>query len=298
MIPKFHETMLPILKVLKDDKSRPLIEVSNILENEFFKLTDDEKSERVSNGESRFFDRVSWGRTYLKKAGLIEQPRRGEVKITDEGKRVVDSNIEIIDVDFLSQYPTFLEFKAGNKNKTKEEVIESISQKMSPQDMIDVGFQNIQDALKDELIEKLRGTNPYFFEKVVLILFQKMGYGDFKETPKSRDGGIDGIINQDKLGLEKIHIQAKRYAKDNKVREPDIRNFIGAMSGDANKGIFVTTSFFDEGAINKAKGDHNHKIILIDGNMLTDLMIKYNIGIQEKSNYEVKEVDADFFDEF
>ena len=164
----------------------------------------------------------------------------------------------------------------------------------SPQDLIDRGFSEIEAQVKHELLEKLKGIDPYYFEKVILILLKKMGYGDFIETSKSGDGGIDGIINEDKLGLDKIYIQAKRY-EDNKVREKDIRNFIGAMSGDTTKGVFVTTSDFDKGAIQKAHDAH-HTIILIDGNKLVDLMHQYNVGVQIKATYEVKMLDDDFFE--
>jgi restriction system protein len=295
-MPKFDETMLPILKVLGDGAVHSLVGVSDTLQDKYFKLTDEEKKEMVFNGYSRFFDRVSWGRTYLKKAGLLEQPARGMVRITKEGERVLKSGITAIDVGFLSKYPSFLLFKMGNKEKSKDEVVESASATLSPRDMVEAGFQSMQEGIKDELIDKLRVIDPYFFERVVLVLFEKMGYGDFQETPKSGDGGIDGVINQDKLGLEKIYVQAKRYAEDNKVREPAVRNFIGAMSGDVHKGIFVTTSTFDEGAIRKAKDDRNHKIILIDGNTLADLMIKYDVGVQTQSEYKIKEMDVDFFE--
>ena len=149
--------------------------------------------------------------------------------------------------------------------------------------------------MKDELLEKLKEIDPFYFEKVILILLKKMGYGDFVETAKTGDGGIDGIINEDKLGLDKIYIQAKRYG-ENKVREKDIRNFIGAMSGDTQKGVFVTTSSFDDGATKKAHDAH-HTIILIDGLKLVDLMHQYNVGIQVKAVYEVKELDNDFFED-
>jgi len=188
-------------------------------------------------------------------------------------------------------------FQSSGKDKTKEDIGKSLIEKFSPQDMIDRGFADIQGTLKSDLLEKLQGTNPYYFEQVVLDLFQKMGYGDYLGTPKSGDGGVDGIISQDKLGLEKIYVQAKRYAGANKVREPEIRNFIGAMSDGVSKGIFVTTSSFDESAKEKAKNAHNHKIILIDGEQLTDLMIKYSVGVQVKTSYEVKEIDNDFFEE-
>ncbi|MDP3899636.1 MAG: restriction endonuclease [bacterium] len=296
-IPKFDETMLPILKVLQDEKVRTMQGLSDEVQEKYFNLTEDEKKETVSNGYSRFFDRVGWGRTYLKKAGLVEQPERGKVKITKEGLNVLAQNLDSITVEFLAKYPSFIAFQAGGRDKTKEEIGKSVATKFSPQDMIDIGFQDIQDTLKSDLLEKLHNSNPYFFEKVVLILFQAMGYGDFQETPKSGDGGVDGIISQDKLGLEKIYIQAKRYADHSIVREPAIRNFIGAMSGDVSKGIFVATSKFDQSAVDKAKNDHNHKIILINGEELADLMVKYNVGVQVKTRYEVKELDNDFFEE-
>lgn len=180
--------------------------------------------------------------------------------------------------------------KRGRKKNLEPQLAEA-----SPQDLIDEGFSRVEAAVKSELLAKLKGIDPYFFEKVVLRLLKKMGYGEFVETTKSGDGGIDGIINEDKLGLDKIYIQAKRFT-NGKVRELDIRNFIGAMSGDTNKGVFVTTSEFDRPAIEKARTAH-HKIILIDGAKLVSLMHEYNVGIQVKSVYEVKQIDEDFFSE-
>lgn len=294
-IPKFDETMYPILKILEDKKPRHLRRITELLESQF-SLTADEKEEKVSSGENRFYDRVSWGRTYLKKAGLVAQESKGsDVRITDEGVRVLATGISKIDINFLKQYPSFIFFSEGSK-KTPEEVNNVLSEKFSPQDMIDQGFRRFSDTLKSDLLEKLQSANPYFFERVALVLFQRMGYGDFQETPKSGDGGIDGIISQDKLGLEKIYIQAKRFANTNKVREPEIRNFIGAMSSDVNKGIFVTTSSFDDAAIQKAK-NASHKIVLIDGEELTELMIRYNVGVQYATTYELKQLDVDFFGE-
>jgi len=160
--------------------------------------------------------------------------------------------------------------------------------------MIDSGVSAIEAQTKSDLLERLRELDPFYFEKVILILLKKMGYGEFIETSKSGDGGVDGIIDEDKLGLEKIYIQAKRYT-DKKVRETDIRNFIGAMSGDTRKGVFVTTSSFDAAASKKAREAH-HTIILIDGDRLVDLMYQYNVGVQVRSLYEIKDVDADFFE--
>lgn len=288
--------MFPILDVLKDGKPRSIKDISDILLEKYFTLTEEEKREVVSSGISRFSDRVGWGRTYLKKAGLVFQSKKGaDVQITEEGIKVVSSGTTKIDQDFLSKYNSFVEFKKpSNQNKTEE--LSETDSSLSPQDMIDQGFEKIRQTLKSDLLEKLYKINPYYFERVVLVLFKKMGYGDFQTTPKSGDGGIDGIISQDLLGLDKIYIQAKRYGEGHKVRELEIRNFIGAMDGDVSKGIFVTTSGFDNSAIEKAKNSIS-KIILIDGDRLADLMIEHNIGIQNKTNYEVKEIDDDFFEE-
>lgn len=295
-MPKFDETLFPILDVLKDGKPRSLKDISDILLEKYFALTEEEKREVVSSGKSRFFDRVGWGRTYLKKAGLVFQSKKGaDVQITEEGQKVVNSGITKIDQEFLSKYNSFAEFKKPNNQNKIEESPETDSS-LSPQDMIDRGFEKIKQTLKSDLLEKLYKINPYYFERVVLVLFKKMGYGDFQTTPKSGDGGIDGIISQDLLGLDKIYIQAKRYGEGHKVRELEIRNFIGAMDGDVSKGIFVTTSGFDNSAVEKAKNSIS-KIILIDGDKLADLMIEHNIGIQNKTNYEVKEIDDDFFEE-
>ena len=152
----------------------------------------------------------------------------------------------------------------------------------------------IENEVKTDLLEKFKKLDPYYFEKVILILLKKMGYGDFVETKKSGDAGIDGIINQDQLGLEKIFIQAKRYT-DNKVREKDIRNFIGAMSGDTTKGVFVTTSEFDDSAVKKAREAH-HTIVLIDGKKLSSLMYEFGVGVQIRNVYEIREIDEDFFE--
>jgi len=192
----------------------------------------------------------------------------------------------------IQQDPDFIEYKKNLKLSSINPIDDP--ENASPQDLIDQGFAAIESEVKSELLEKLKILNPYYFEEVVLVLLEKMGYGEFTKTSKSGDGGVDGIINQDKLGLDKIYIQAKRYT-DSKVREPDIRNFIGAMSGDTPKGVFVTTSSFDNSAIQKAKESH-HKIILIDGESLVDLMYQYNVGVQVSGSYEMKKVDNDFFE--
>ncbi len=293
-LPKFYETFLPILKVLADDR---IVNTSDLptllLDAKYFNLTPDELAQTKATGGSLFHDRVAWGKTYLKVGKYVDQPSRGLVKISDKGKRFLESGVTELSLDDLKQDPDYI---AHEPRKRKSNQSDPLTSKYTPQDLIETGVQELLEKLEAELQEKLYSVDPYYFQKIVLLLFQKMGYGDFESTPKSGDGGIDGIINQDQLGIEKIYIQAKRYKDGNKVREPEIRNFIGAMSGDVRKGIFVTTSMFDPAAVAKATSDRNHTLILIDGNKLVDLMIKFNVGVQIKSNFEVKELDEDFFE--
>jgi restriction system protein len=288
-LPKFHETFNPILEVLSDGKiihHRELLK--RVLEKYYSHLSKELLDQRTKSGELLILNRIAWGKSYLKKGGYILYPERGMVQITEKGK-IQKDQLHLHEIEGESN---FMNFYANEKTKPISNNAEI--KNSSPQDLIDSGFSEIETQIKGELLEKLKDIDPYYFEKVILILLKKMGYGDFIETSKSGDGGIDGIINEDKLGLEKIYIQAKRYG-ENKVREKEIRNFIGAMSGDTNKGVFVTTSAFDQGAIKKAHDAH-HTIILLDGNKLVDLMHQYNVGVQIKATYEVKELDEDFFE--
>lgn len=289
-IPKFHETFIPILKVLENGEILQAREMYQKVINQFyFDLTEEQLEKTTKSGDRLIINRIAWGKSYLKKGGYIEFPKRGYVKITDKGKKSSSSDLTLNQVENADN---FLEFY--NEEKPKSSGTPTKIQNASPEDLIDEGFNLIDVQVKDELLEKLKTIDPFYFEKVILILLERMGYGDFIETSKTGDGGIDGIINEDKLGLDKIYIQAKRYG-ENKVREKDIRNFIGAMSGDTQKGVFVTTTSFDPAAIKKAYDAH-HKIILIDGQKLVDLLYQYNVGIQIKTTYEVKELDNDFFE--
>jgi restriction system protein len=292
-IPKFHETFIPILEILSNGETIHTRELQRlVIEKYFSNLSEEQLAEKTKTGEILINNRIAWGKSYLKKGGYIFYPERGNVKITEKGlKQKGDLSLKSVVEDSGT-----LNFYAEENTKTKKEnkdIKEIVSS--SPQDLIDKGFSQIESEVKNDLLERLKTIDPYYFEKVILILLKKMGYGEFIETSKSGDGGIDGIINEDKLGLDKIYIQAKRF-NENKVREKDIRNFIGAMSGDTNKGVFVTTSIFDIGAIEKAKNAH-HKIILLDGNKLVDLMHEFNVGIQIKTTYEIKQLDEDFFEE-
>ncbi|KAB1157082.1 restriction endonuclease [Flavobacterium luteum] len=292
-IPKFHETFNPILEILSNGEAIHIRELQKlVIERYFSQLSEEQLTEKTKSGENLVNNRIAWGKSYLKKGGYIFYPERGNVKITEKGLKQ-KSELSLKNVVEDSGIVNFYSEENAKPNSEKSELKEIINS--SPQDLMDTGFSQIEKEVKNDLLEKLKTIDPYYFEKVILILLKKMGYGEFIETSKSGDGGIDGIINEDKLGLDKIYIQAKRFS-ENKVREKDIRNFIGAMSGDTNKGVFVTTSLFDIGAIEKAKNAH-HKIILLDGNKLVDLMHEFNVGIQIKATYEVKQLDEDFFEE-
>lgn len=286
-LPKFNETFMPILQTLSNGEvihHRKLIKL--VQEQYYSDLPEELLQQKTKSGEVLIENRIAWGKTYLKKGGLVHYPKRGMVQITEAGMKACTNGVTLRDMEM-----NLAEFYAEEKSKKTETHVTS---EQSPQDMIDAGISEIEAQTKSELLDRLREIDPFYFEKIILILLKKMGYGEFTETSKSGDAGIDGIINEDKLGLEKIYIQAKRYT-DNKVRETDIRNFIGAMSGDTTKGVFVTTSKFDEKATKKAREAH-HTIILVDGERLVDLMFQFNVGVQVRNQYEVKQIDMDFFD--
>ncbi|HQO10335.1 MAG TPA: restriction endonuclease [Clostridiales bacterium] len=288
-IPKFHETFNPILEILSDGSTvshRDLL--LKVVEKYYSNLPPELLEQKTKSGDILIHNRIAWGKSYLKKGGYIEYPERGMVKISEKGLVATKKALTLSAIENDKDFMTF--YKEENQSQETNHDLKN----SSPQDLIDSGFIAIEAQVKSELLDRLKKIDPYYFQKVILKLLNKMGYGDFIETSKSGDGGIDGIINEDKLGLDKIYIQAKRYS-DNKVRESDIRNFIGAMSGDTSKGVFVTTSTFDIKAVQKAHDAH-HTIILIDGIKLVDLMHEYGVGVQVSNVYEVKEIDEDFFE--
>jgi restriction system protein len=293
-IPKFHETFIPILSVLSSGELLHYKDLRIKVRDQFYSdLPEELLTQRTKTGDLLILNRIGWGKAYLKAAKIVEQPERAMVKITDKGKTILQTGA--FTLQDLKKDPEYIQSQL-DKEKDKKGKSEAIDlEEASPQDLIDEGFGQIEKDVKSQILELLKTLDPFYFEKVILMLLKKMGYGDFVETSKTGDGGIDGIINEDKLGLEKIYIQAKRYT-ENKVREREIRNFIGAMSGDTSKGVFATTSEFDEGAKAKAHDAH-HKIILLDGNTLADLMYEYGVGLQVTDVYEMKEIDENFFDE-
>jgi restriction system protein len=293
-IPKFHETFIPILKVLSTGEELHYEELKRRVRDQFYSnLPQDLLNQRTRTGHLLIMNRIGWGKAYLKQAKFVEQPRRAYVRITEKGRAVLAQRQ--LSLAHLRKDPDYVAAEDAKEQAKLADTAVIADRDSSPQDLIEQGFGAIEKEIKAELLERLKTIDPFYFEKVILLLLKKMGYGDFTETKKTGDGGIDGVINQDQLGLSKIYIQAKRYA-ENKVREKDIRNFIGAMSGDTSNGVFVTTSGFDDAAVVKAKEAH-HKIILIDGYKLVDLMYQFGVGVQTTNTYEMKEVDEDFFEE-
>lgn len=291
-LPKYHETFIPILKILSDGKPMHYNDLRKAVRDTFFSHLPKELLNQVTkDGDPVILNRAGWGKAYLKQAEMVSQPSRAMVQITEKGRRMLERGV--LTLQDVKNDPDFVAHRERVAARKESSIAEQTLDEQTPQDMIDAGVQSIEDEVKAELLEKLKASDPYYFERVVNDLFEKMGYGGAETTVKSGDGGIDGIINQDELGLEKIYIQAKRYDGHN-VREPEIRNFIGAMSSDTSKGIFVTTSAFDAKAIEKARIAH-HKIILIDGDALVDLMYRFGVGVQVANTYTLKELDEDYF---
>lgn len=292
-IPKFNETFIPVLDVLSDGELIHYDELRRkVRDKHYSHLPEQLLKQETKSGDLLILNRIGWAKAYLKEGNFLCQPERGKVQITPKGLAALQKGT--LTLQQLKQDPDYIHAQEQKpKRGTDANQKSTGTEGATPQDLIDEGFDAIEKEVKSELLAKLKTVDPYYFEKVVLKLLSKMGYGKFEETKKSNDGGIDGIISQDQLGLDKIYIQAKRYS-ENKVRELDIRNFIGAMSGDTTKGVFVTTSAFDEAAMRKAKEAH-HKIVLVDGDFLADLMYEHGVGVQTKDVYHLKEMDADFF---
>ena len=294
-IPDFESIMLPLLECVKDGKEWSVSDAEILLIAKF-KMTEEEANQLKpsSTTETVFQNRLRWARLYLKKANLLEDPRRGYTRITKDGLNVLARRLSKIDNNFLKEFPSFLEFYSKKKGEERES-ISIIKESQSPEDMIIEGINEIRRGLESEIIEKIINCPPDFFEKTVVQLLEKMGYGDGTPTGKSGDGGIDGMIKQDKLGLDEIYVQAKRW--QNTVPGNEVRDFAGSLSGKkSKKGIFITTSNFSNAAIDFVK-TVDSKIILIDGEKLAKLMFDYNIGFQQGDIYQLKKIDEDFFAE-
>lgn len=298
-MPGFQDIMLPLMQLVSDGKEHSIREAIDKLADEPFKLSEEEKRELLPSGKQAIFDnRVGWCRTYLKKAGLLESKRRAHFNITDKGFEVLSQNPTRIDVKFLKQYPEFVEFHTAKPDDTESPKKGEEEQK-TPEEILEENYQEIRKTVAQDLIKTVKGSSPTFFENLVLDLLLAMGYGGSRKdageaTRRSVDGGIDGIIKEDKLGLDVIYIQAKKWDKNN-IRRPEIQQFIGVLQENrARKGVFLTTSDFSKGARESVQ-KVDSKIILINGELLAELMIDYNIGVSKTNTYEIKKIDFDYF---
>lgn len=305
-IPDYQSVMLPLLRFAgeKNDETSTG-EAVEVLAKEFG-LTDEDLKEMLPSGiQSTFVNRVGWASTYMKKAGLLEATRRGYYRITPRGQELLKKQPKAINVKLLKQYPEFLEFqqlkgtRSGDRESSSRTTLDVTT--ATPSEALEAAYENLRDELADELLARLKKSSPSFFERVIVELLVKMGYGGSradagKAIGKTGDGGIDGIIKEDKLGLDIVYIQAKRW-ENNPVGRPDVMQFAGALQAQkANKGIFITTSRFTDDARTYVS-QIGSKIVLIDGEQLTSLMIEHDVGVSTVSMYPVKKIDTDYFDE-
>jgi restriction system protein len=302
VIPDYQAVMLPLLKYAGDGKEHRIRDAVEYLAEEF-RLSEEDRKELLPSGQQAIFkNRAGWASTYLKKAGLLDSGKKGYFSITRRGSDVIKESPTSIDVNFLKRYKEFNEFY--NKDKQiligKPDIPEIERKKdLDPEESLEIAYQKLHNELVSEILSIIKKCSPTFFESIVIDVLTKMGYGGSradagKAVGKSHDGGIDGIIKEDRLGLDVIYIQAKRW--EGTVTRPEIQKFAGALIGKkAKKGVFITTSVFSKEAIEYA--DLTGNIVLVDGEMLVRLMIEYGVGVSKVKSYDVKKMDTDYFEE-
>ena len=297
-LPNFQSFFGPFLNAIKDGDTHAFIEIKRLV-IEQLNLSETDLKEKLPSGKQTVFEnRIGWARTYLKKAGLIESPERAKFVLTDEGKKALP-DAAIIDNSYLSKYPSFRAFQNIDENVGVDNIEEPDNEK-SPEELLEDAYEKLNASLADELMTEIMKLEPTAFERLVVNLLLKMGYGNDIEdkdaglvTKPSNDGGIDGIIKEDFLGFSLIYIQAKRWEPKTSIQRPEIQKFAGALhERNARKGLFISTASFSEGAKQTAQ---KFGIVLVDGKQLTKLMIKFNLGVSTEHSYEVKRIDSDFF---
>jgi restriction system protein len=305
-IPDYETLMLPILKIAGNGQEHRVSDVVDQLAREF-NLTEEERQQLLPSGkQTTFANRVHWAKTYLSQAGLLEATRRAYFRITDRGRKVLAESPARIDNENLSQFAEFVRFRERSRvpgkpvsSDTREVPVTPV-QTQTPDELLRTTVKQIETVLGNELLDRILVAPPAFFERLIVTLLLAMGYGASQENSgrivgQSGDGGIDGVIDQDALGLDRVYVQAKRYARESAVSEPEIRAFSGSLgAAKASKGVFVTTSYFTQPARSFAER-HPFRIVLIDGEQLATLMIRHNVGVQVDETLYLKKVDEDFF---
>jgi restriction system protein len=303
-IPDYQTLMLPLLRHTADGKIHTARELKESLATAF-NLTIEERQHMLPSGQqSTFHNRVAWAKTYLERAGLLESVRRGHFRVSARGREVVASSVDRIDNEFLRQYPEFVAFRTrGGSDEDGDAtpgILAASSENQTPEEALQAAYTRIRNDLAVELLEQIKSMSSTFFERLVLDLMVSMGYGGTHDTPASltaagADEGIDGIINEDQLGLDIVYLQAKRW--ENQVGRPEIQKFVGALHGKrARKGVFLTTSTFSREARDYV-ATIDPKVILIDGERLAQLMIDFDVGVSTTHTYAIKRVDSDYFTE-
>lgn len=299
-VPDYQSLMLPLLKLAQDQQEHSLHDAIELLASQFG-LTQAEREELLPSGRQAAFDnRVGWARTYLKKAGLLNSPKRGYFQITERGLNILKQNPSKINNKFLNQFPEFVAFqKPAEETAVVQNTLTDTGQ--TPEEEMESVYQQLRKGLASDLLDAIKGCSATFFEVLVVDLLVKMGYGGTRKDAgqaigKSSDGGIDGIIKEDRLGLDIVYIQAKKW-DGTSIGRPEIQKFAGALQGQrARKGVFITTSTFTQQA-REYTSFIDSKIVLIDGDLLAQLMIDYNMGVSLVASYEIKRVDTDYFNE-
>ncbi|CAN5491603.1 restriction endonuclease [soil metagenome] len=299
-VPDFQTIMLPLLEMLGDGNEHSLSEMLARLGTSL-NLSDDDLKERIPSGvQTRLYNRICWSTTHLKKAAIIDNTGRGRFRITSRGLELLQKHLKKIDLSLLNTYPEYIEFRQLSRSKDVKAIEPSLQPETirTPDELLYESYETIRKTLASEVIDTVKSCSPSFFERLVVELLVKMGYGGTledagKAVGKSGDGGIDGTIKEDRLGLDVIYLQAKRWEAT--VGRPELQAFAGALLGkQARKGVFITTSNFSSGA--RAYVDTiTSNIILIDGEQLAELMIDYNVGVSVAATYEIKKIDSDYF---
>jgi restriction system protein len=297
-VPGYQDFMLPLLQLTADGQEHAVAESADQLADQL-KLTAEDRKEMLPSGTmTRLMNRVHWACTYLRKSGLLETTRRSHFRLAKRGSDALAQKLKRIDNDFLSQFPEFVEFKTKKSNGSEPDIRDSAVSLETPAEIMESGYQNLRHTLAEELLERVRKCSPSFFERMVVDLLVAMGYGGSRQDAgaavgRSGDDGVDGIIKEDKLGLDAVYIQAKRW--ENPVGRPVVQSFAGSLEGHrARKGVLITTSQFSAEAREYVTRIEK-KIVLIGGEQLAQFMIDHGIGVSEVATYTVKKVDADYF---
>lgn len=300
-IGNFESFFVPVLRTLKEDgMTHRRANMDAVAKAE--KISPEELALKTEKGTSVFRSRVHWAQAFLAQAGAISRPQRGYLQITDRGLKLLEENPNGFKKDKFNEFADYADAWGGRHNNSENKSVISISEDSTPEEQIEAAINTLESSVASMLIERIQGLNYEFLELVVLRLLEKMGYGADSDSVmhlgQSGDEGVDGVINQDKLGLQRIYVQAKRYKSDSTIGRPDIQKFLGALAGQgANGGVFITTSKFSSDARDYVSKNLTPRIVLIDGKELANLMIRYGIGVQIKKSYQIVDIDDDYFED-